>query len=168
MNYVLGFAFSEYPPTPGVWYVALVRKNRPHWMAGLLNGVGGKMGVEIGSQEVTFNETEHEAMVREFKEETGADTRTESWIHFADMVIPGGNVAVFTGQMEWEKFRDLSAPDKCDEPVSLIRMDRIHEYTPLYNLAWLIPMAKFFLSNSTRPALKIEELDFPACGLCHE
>jgi len=168
MNYVLGFAFSEYPLTPGVYYVALIRKDKPEWQRGKLNGIGGKIGVELNGTEKTFEETEHEAMVREFKEETGAETPAESWIYFADMKFPGANVACFTCQLDWETFNELRAPDKADEQVDLIRVDRVGEYSPLPNLAWLIPMAKFFLHNSTMPGLKIEENDFPACGLSCE
>lgn len=57
VEYVAGFLFSECQK-----YVAMVRKNKPEWQKGKLNGIGGK--IEAG-------ETPHEAMVREFREETG-------------------------------------------------------------------------------------------------
>ncbi len=37
-GYVLGFAFDE-----DYEWVALIKKNRPQWQAGKLNGVGGKI-----------------------------------------------------------------------------------------------------------------------------
>ena len=56
-RYVVGFLLN-YDRTQ----VVLIRKNRPAWQAGHLNGVGGK--IEMG-------ETPIEAMTREFEEETG-------------------------------------------------------------------------------------------------
>ena len=58
-EYVCGFLFS-----PDRTRVLLIRKRRPAWQAGRLNGVGGK--VEPG-------EAAYEAMCREFREEAGLD-----------------------------------------------------------------------------------------------
>src|SRR5258706_13272255 len=58
-EYVCGFAFKQFRQGP---QVVLIRKNKPDWQRGKLNGVGGK--VEPG-------EIPSEAMVREFAEETG-------------------------------------------------------------------------------------------------
>ena len=55
--YVVGFLFN-----PDMTEVVLIKKNRPDWQKGLLNGVGGK--IESGEDPIT-------AMIREFKEETG-------------------------------------------------------------------------------------------------
>lgn len=68
-NYVVGFAFSE-----DAQQVVLIRKNRPSWMAGQLNGIGGH--IEAG-------ETPLQAMVREFAEETGVLTALGGWREFA-------------------------------------------------------------------------------------
>ena len=57
VDYCLGFAFDM-----SGCRVALLRKRRPSWMAGKLNGIGGK---------VEGSESPHDAMVREFQEETG-------------------------------------------------------------------------------------------------
>jgi len=73
-RYVLGFMFNE-----EITEVALIRKNRPVWQAGHLNGIGGH--VEPG-------EAPDIAMAREFLEETGAITSLGDWIKFAQM----GNV----------------------------------------------------------------------------
>ena len=64
-KYVVGFMFS-----PDKQFVALIRKNRPEWQAGKLNGIGGK--IEVG-------EFPRGAMVREFREETGVETTEEEW-----------------------------------------------------------------------------------------
>src|SRR5690242_14904191 len=58
-DYVCGFLFSVDRQR-----VLLIRKRRPAWQAGHLNGVGGK--VEPG-------ETLADAMRREFREEAGLD-----------------------------------------------------------------------------------------------
>jgi len=56
-KFVLGFAFTEDASS-----VLLIRKLRPKWMEGFLNGIGGH---------IENNESLLEAMHRECKEETG-------------------------------------------------------------------------------------------------
>lgn len=63
-DYVLGFAFDQYGA------VALINKKRPDWQAGKWNGIGGHR--EPG-------ETGHEAMSREFHEETGMLIGSTGW-----------------------------------------------------------------------------------------
>ena len=58
-QYVNGYAFSFDEQN-----IVLIRKNRPAFMQGMLNAVGGK--IEPG-------ETPEEAIQREFREETGMD-----------------------------------------------------------------------------------------------
>jgi 8-oxo-dGTP diphosphatase len=66
-KYVVGFLFS-----PNLAEVVLVLKNRPDWQAGLLNGIGGK--IEDG-------ESPHNAMSREFVEETGVYISPSDWVY---------------------------------------------------------------------------------------
>lgn len=68
-RYVLGFMFSE----DGT-QVALIKKTKPEWQAGKLNGIGGK---------IEEKEAMHEAMIREFEEETGL--RHLEWKQFGEM-----------------------------------------------------------------------------------
>ncbi len=68
--YVVGFAFDDDEN------VALVRKKRPEWQKGYLNGVGGK--IEEG-------ESSRAAMVREFEEETGLGVPEHEWEQFVAM-----------------------------------------------------------------------------------
>ena len=57
IQYVVGLIFDE-----SFENILLIRKNRPNWQKGRLNGVGGK---------VEDQETSYEAMVRECEEECG-------------------------------------------------------------------------------------------------
>ena len=66
LNYVLGFAFS-----PDYSSVVLVKKERPDWMKGFWNGVGGQ--VEQGDK-IYVN-----AMARLFQEETSVLTFPNRW-----------------------------------------------------------------------------------------
>ena len=73
IRYCLGFLVSDHE-------VLLIRKKRPVWQEGLLNGIGGK----VDAFEHPLN-----AMVREMREETGIYTYPHEWRQFA--VMEGGN-----------------------------------------------------------------------------
>lgn len=129
-NYVAGFMFDR------AWMrVALIRKEKPAWQAGKLNGIGGKVEQECI----------HEAMVREFAEETGYKTSTSQWGHFLQMTHEGGwrvdffatlgNLSALRS-MEREKVEIVWLKD-----VSVMRSDMIE------NLPWLIPLAVDFLTD---------------------
>lgn len=64
-EYVLGISLSVDRRK-----ILLIRKLSPEWQRGLLNGIGGKIEVD---------ETAMQAMIREFKEETGVDTFMDQW-----------------------------------------------------------------------------------------
>lgn len=76
MRYVVGFVRDQNS-------VLLVRKIKPDWQAGMLNGIGGK--IEPG-------ESAADAMVREFDEEVGAIIQPENWRLFA--ILTGGDYEV--------------------------------------------------------------------------
>jgi 8-oxo-dGTP diphosphatase len=65
ISYVVGFMFSEYCNE-----IALIKKKRPEWQKGRLNGIGGH---------IEKNEVPHDAMYREFEEEAGIE-RIHSYI----------------------------------------------------------------------------------------
>lgn len=127
-EWVVGFLFDE-----DAYYVMLIRKNRPAWQAGKLNGIGGK--VEQG-------ENPSEAMVREFQEETGVTIR--GWDHFLDLQWEEGLVHFFRA------FRPREHLERCrtttDESVERHVVHRLNEpgdgllcVTP--NIQWLVPLA---------------------------
>jgi len=87
INYVAGFCFSTDSK-----YVALIRKNRPKWQAGKLNGIGGHV-------ELT-DTNPRETMVREFKEETGLAIPYNKWENFVILI---GKVIVFISTVHGQK-----------------------------------------------------------------
>lgn len=112
--------------------VILIRKNRPEWQAGKLNGVGGK---------VEPLETPDSSMRREFVEETGV--WVPDWHHFATLTWEEGLVHFFRA------FESIAVLERCrtmtDETVEVHSVpmlgvrDRRWDITP--NLLWLVPLA---------------------------
>lgn len=123
VKYVVGFQFN-----PERTKVALIRKSKPEWQRGLLNGVGGKIEQSDGSALA--------AMVREFKEETGVVT--DVWLHYARM--EGGDWAVecfcCTGNLNWLRSAE-------EEPIEIIDLDgrTLARADVIENLPWLINLA---------------------------
>lgn len=130
-RYVVGFMFDG-----RFEKVALIRKLKPAWQAGKLNGIGGKVEVS--------DEDELAAMVREFREETGSETMRQMWSHCLEMSgevnDDGGGFRVdfFASigdlsalrSMEAEQIELVSLAD-----ISLVRADMVE------NLPWLISFA---------------------------
>ncbi len=121
-EYVCGFAFNESRER-----VLLIRKNRPSWQQGFLNGIGGH--IEKGEP------TDH-AMKREFFEECGLDTLSKHWKLFC--VLTGDKWRVYfykTFNVNIDK-----AKSKTDEIISLVYVNHLPKKV-IFNLRWLIPFA---------------------------
>ena len=135
LRYVVGFCFS-----PDYEWVALIRKNKPQWQAGLLNGIGGK--VEPG-------ERKGMAMMREFKEEAGVLIPEYDWLHFRTEAFSTGarvhHFAHCATPDEWAAIRTMEA-----EEVGRVRADSIHLFPAVYNLPYLVPMARILLQYPAR------------------
>lgn len=135
-NMVLGFCFS-----PDLNKVVLIKKTKPSWQLGLLNGVGGK--IEEG-------ENPEEAIVREFEEETGV--KIEKWNLFAEMIL-------VTNPEEGKEdrpgifidcFYTIGSPNVksiTEEKVDWYKIDDLWIYKSVPNLKWLIPMAEDKITN---------------------
>jgi 8-oxo-dGTP diphosphatase len=113
--------------------ILLIRKLRPAFLRGLLNGPGGKM--EGG-------ETHHEAASREVKEETSLDIPRSSWKEVACLhghsEAFGGDYAVFVVAAEHPL---AGAAALTDEPLVIAKWGSLpHDVTP--NIRWLVPLAK--------------------------
>lgn len=118
-------------------YVVLIEKAKPAWMAGHLNGVGGK---------VEANESAAEAMVREFREETGLDTQKKNWIRVTALHEPGVTVDVFA----CIDSRSGMAKTMTPEPIRVIDWDYRLAVSPIHympNILWLIPMCRWALKK---------------------
>lgn len=124
INYVCGFLFH------GDW-VLLVKKKKPVWQAGLLNGIDGK---------VEKFETVGECMRREFLEETGRDVvdfklfATESGrdykVYFYKSHLPSDE--------EWR----AKYTNDVGEKLTWIHPQRFDlHHAVVGNLNWLIPLA---------------------------
>jgi 8-oxo-dGTP diphosphatase len=119
-RYVVGFMFDETETR-----VLLIRKKRPAWQAGKLNGVGGR--IEDG-------ETPAEAMRREFVEEVGIDC--ESWKYFCTL----------SDEREWQIDFFFAVGNVWDAQVLTDERPEVAiigalPSTVIPNLRWLIPMA---------------------------
>lgn len=122
-RYVCGFAFHGEG-------VVLIRKVKPEWQAGLLNGVGGK--IEPG-------ESPEQAMAREFKEEAGIDSLPIDWAVFARCEFRGAQVIFLRAFDEvFARSRTMTAEKIEHYSVGTIPADTIK------NLRWLIPLAWHF------------------------
>lgn len=124
-KYVLGFLFDQH-----LDYVVLIEKQKPEWQKGFLNGVGGKVEAE---------ETSHDAMVREFKEETGAETTAEEWYHFVTMEGRDWQCECF--YMFSESAFDEAHTTTEEEVVKYHSSIGKIKDKVIANLQWLIPMA---------------------------
>lgn len=119
-EYVVGFMFSDSADR-----VLLIRKNRPKWQAGLLNGIGGH--IEAGENPL-------QAMVREFREETGFEHG--DWRQYLVFEFAGGRVYVFEARSDAAVANARTMTDE-----ELIVSSSIVPQDALQNLHWMIPMA---------------------------
>lgn len=123
-RFVVGFMFEEGGPK-----VLLIRKKRPQWQVGMLNGVGGK----IEERDVS---PEH-AMVREFFEETTIATSILDWRCFCMLEDHDSIVYMFTSQGPIALARKRE-----DEYPVMVMANQLHLEDVVPNLLWLVPMAR--------------------------
>lgn len=129
MKYSVGFIFEK--NLTGVW---LIRKNRPAWQAGKLNGIGGK---------VEPNESFLDCIKRESIEEAGFDG---AWNTFAELLYPDAHLHFF-----WSIYElGMDVPHTIEsEGIEFwnVKDQRLYEQC-VPNLRWLIPAA---INNITDP-----------------
>jgi 8-oxo-dGTP diphosphatase len=130
MKYVVGFCFSE-----DLQRVALIRKTKPAWQKGRLNGIGGKIEATDSSSA--------RAMEREFLEEAGSLMIAPDWKFFAHMYGPEWSVEFFysveTDLSTGNTLEDLES--LTEEEVTIVNVRDIPSLDTISNLAWLVPLA---------------------------
>ena len=133
-KYVLGYAFNK-----DLDKVILINKNRPEWMAGKLNGVGGK--IESGEEAI-------DAMVREFEEETGIATKANDWMVVTTLYKSlEFHISVFTTVTD----KIFEGTSTTDEFISIYSVQDIHllgrRNALIYNVPWQIEMSLAQIKN---------------------
>lgn len=143
-TYVLGLMFSS-----DLSQVLLIRKAKPTWQAGRLNGLGGK--VESG-------ESNWSAMRREFKEETGLQTKVNDWSHFARMIGPDFAVDCFAAVGDVAAARSVEA-----EPLEVWSVELIAGQMPQMcdGILWLVPMALDHLRDGQPAVAEVRYSEWP-------
>jgi 8-oxo-dGTP diphosphatase len=131
LGYALGFSCTSKQ-------VVLIRKARPAWQAGRLNGVGGK--IEAGESSLA-------AMVREYHEETGVLTDVDSWLPFGRVSGENFSVDLFLRRTEvLDPVESLT-----DEAVS------VHSFESVVGLAQagqLVPNVSWLLAYLCEPGVE--------------
>lgn len=142
-EYVLVFVFSLDHER-----VLLIRKNRPEWQAGLLNGLGGK--IEKGEKPL-------DAAYRELEEESGLDPfKFAELLHFATLEGDGYRVFCYRGRSDWMGHAE-SRTDEVVHPYTVRDLLRVVDNNLIHNLHYLLPLA-LHLPYSTAPVLIAEGL----------
>jgi 8-oxo-dGTP diphosphatase len=126
--YVLGFMFNK-----NMDKVLLIHKNKPDWQKGSCNGIGGK----IEKNELPIN-----AMIREFKEETGIKTNTDIWSLFLIMAGSEWKVYTFCSVGNIKQAKSITS-----EKIEIFSLNDISTFKIkiISNLIWITHMAYNFL-----------------------
>ena len=140
-NWVMGFCFDEtWPNCDNV--VALIRKNKPEWQKGKLNGIGGS---------IKPGETAMTAMIREWYEGTGIDLPPNCWQPTITLTYPMGRVQCFRAftnlRERWPYGLGTTGNIITDEGVVSmwacgIVVNAANARGAIPNLAWHIPLHK--------------------------
>jgi len=129
-QYSLGFFFKRSRLHDMFTDVCLIQKNKPEWMKGRLNGVGGK----LESDELPL-----QCMIREFEEETGVRVTNWAMVAVLNAMVPGGRKTTVFVYKGWT-YDDVGIRSTTDEPVAWYNLNELWHYQTVPNLHWLIPM----------------------------
>lgn len=148
IKYALGFLLR-----PKLDKVLLIRKCKPAWQAGRLNGIGGHL---------LENETPLDGMRREFLEETGC--ALNNWVAFATLertCQEHSSIEVFYGISP-----SVRAHSMTEEAVGWYRIANLpHGNSPVVaDLPWLLATALYAANNPTPPMHYIIRQDAPICA----
>jgi len=138
--------------------VVLIKKTKPAWQAGKLNFVGGK---------VEGAESDARCVAREFHEETGVFTNTESWNYIGRMVRPSGPDAFYCAifAMEDEVFNFCRTVTE-EEIILMSKFEFEHPsdspYQFMSNVKFIYDFTK--LEDYRKYGCKLE-INFPSTGI---
>jgi 8-oxo-dGTP diphosphatase len=104
--------------------VALIKKNKPEWQKGLLNGIGGQ---------VEEDESPKAAMIREFHEEAGL--KIWDWQCFCVVKFPDYELYCYRSFGDLSKVKTMTA-----EVIELHHLSAIHRLETIPNLKWIVPL----------------------------
>lgn len=123
-KFVLGFAFNKEKTE-----VLLIKKNRPDYQKGFLNGLGGK--VELGEHALF-------AMTREFFEECGIRTELTDW-YSCGHLTDNKDYYVMCFAVVLDNLKQ--AETRTDEEVLIVSLDKLDSDKCFGNLVELIESA---------------------------
>lgn len=136
-QYVVGLPFNR-----SFSNIILIRKNRPDWQAGMLNGIGGK--IEAGEMPL-------DAMVRECQEEAGIVIPAAWWrcaCVLTDTALAWRVNFYYCGADAIYSYKTMT-----DEAVRLYAVDRVlRDPSLMPNLRVFIPLARD-ISGIVKPLL---------------
>ena len=155
-RYVLGFVFDA-----GYHHVLLIVKNRPEWMMGKLNGLGGK---------IAAGESPRQAMERELGEETAGQLGPVDLVPFGrlrgDQDGKRWEVWLFYAYVREEFSPRLSGIDVGEGTTFVADRADLPNWPALPNLRYLVPMAVNHARGVDRAAFfEIIESGVPSHGL---
>ncbi len=130
-HYCLGFYFN-----PEGTKVVLIEKIKPDWQKGKINGIGGKLeGDELPIVWRTESETYGTSMAREFKEETGIETKPDDWECFCTYSGKDWHMNIFRAFGDVTKAKTMEAEKVLVADVNFLPLNVVN------NIRFLIPMA---------------------------
>lgn len=143
-KYVVGFMLD-----PMLSKVVLIRKQKPEWQKGLLNGVGGKVGDNIEG------ETAEQAIIREFEEETGVTGL--GWREFMHLDTPLSDLTFFYAIGNVHAIETTT-----EEEVDVYEVDDVmNRCDTMPNIRWCIQMARAMQFGEHAERFEVREVIEP-------
>lgn len=139
-EYVVGFVYNQDGSE-----VVLIRKIKPDWQFGKLNGIGGKVE--------EYDESIYHTMRRECREESSVDIVEENWDYFLRLVGDTWVVHFFrTLHKDLSQFKTMT-----QEKIEITKVQDTQSINCVPNLRWLIPLALRF--DFTTPIVIIDNTE---------
>lgn len=129
VNYVVGLIFDEAGTK-----ILLIKKNKPKDLAGMLNGIGGK---------IEPNESVKSAVMREVWEEAGWKIVPQEWEYF--LKLTAYYVDEIRGLYFFRTFQPKIEPglfeQKTAEELFIVPVGGMMGHKVVPNLRWIVPLA---------------------------